>query len=350
MATGMAFNEFLSTDASASQLSRDERVPNACSADEPATGRVALRALSADAALLRRLDRPRQRARVHSVFDRVINIDPGDGRLLTLAHRDSDDAPDTVVVDLDSWRRYAVAPATEAELSARRIVVGRGPCITLDHARPWHARLADYAHDERKLRANLPLAADYLARHGAGLGIGRSAGADPSRVEAAMIAEFRAIVDGLFRALSRGDEPLALANVERLLGLGTGLTPSGDDVLLGLLAALNVPDSPQQAWRRIGARVVDGAGERTHLVSGAALRHAANGRVRASIASLCRALMYETPRSVLKALARVMRIGSGSGAEIAFGVLAGFRLHLQRNEERRMPPARNRTAGVVHVG
>jgi hypothetical protein len=320
------------------------------SVDEGATERGALPALSADAALLRRLDAAPQRARVHSVFARVINLELGDGRLLSLAHRDSDDAPDTVVVDIDSWARFGVACGTEAELSARRIELSPGPCIALDRVRPWHARLADYARDERRLRANLPLASEHLERHGTGLGIGSRSGADPGRVEAAMATAFRAAVDGLFGALSRDDEPLALAHVEGLLGLGTGLTPSGDDVLLGLLAALNVPGSPRRAWRRIGARVLDCAQERTHLVSAAALRHAANGRVRESIGSLCHALMYEESAGMLNALERVMRIGSGSGTEIAFGVLAGFRLHLRHDEDRRMKPARNQTAGVVHDG
>ncbi|UCE31887.1 MAG: DUF2877 domain-containing protein [Burkholderiales bacterium] len=308
----------------------------------PAAETTVLRAISVDAALLRRLRGPARRARIHSVFARVINIEVGDGSLLTLAHRDLDDAPDTVVTDLDVWTAFGIEPGTEAGLSAGAIDLGGLARVMLDLARRWRCRLPRIVRDERDermLRANLPLARAHLELHGSGLGIGGAARQPASGLEATMAASFRVRVEALLRAIARNDEPGALAQVDRLLGLGTGLTPSGDDVLIGLLAALHTTGDARDGWRALGEHVTRRAGEATHLISAAALRHAASGRVRASIADLCRALVYETPGSAVQALEQVMRIGSGSGTEIAFGVLAGFRLHLQRDRRRGPPPA-----------
>jgi hypothetical protein len=308
-----------------------------------ATARRPLRALSIDAGLLRRLRTVPAPARVHSVFERVINVDLGAGRLLALACRGADDAPDSVVVDLDSWSAAGVAAGAEVRFEDRRIEFDRGPCVTLDGARPWLGRLPAYPKDPAALRVNLPAARDHLDRHGRGLGADR---APTPALRAVMAATFRDHVDGLCRALAGGDGEQAREHVDRLVGLGTGLTPSGDDFLLGLLAALHLPRGPAGRWRRIGAHVVERAGRQTHPISAAALRHAACGRVRARIVGLCEALASEPLPRVLPALERVMAIGSGSGSEIAHGVLAGLRLHVDCAVERRMPDTNHR--GLRH--
>ena len=61
---------------------------------------VSARAISGDAALLARLGSGPSGARVHSVFDAVINVHAAEeGRLYTLACRRIDDAPCTLVVE-----------------------------------------------------------------------------------------------------------------------------------------------------------------------------------------------------------------------------------------------------------
>jgi hypothetical protein len=50
---------------------------------------------------------------------------------------------------------------------------------------------------------------------------------------------FTPFVQALGRSLEGSDVPAIAESIEALLGLGTGLTPSGDDLVLGLLLALN---------------------------------------------------------------------------------------------------------------
>lgn len=83
--------------------------------------------------------------------------------------------------------------------------------------------------------------------------------------------------------------------------------------------------------------MVERAETRTHLISAVALRHAANGRVRARVIGLCDALMHESSARMLLALDDIMCIGSGSGSEIAAGVLAGVRLRLFGERHTRVP-------------
>ncbi len=303
--------------------------------------------MSADAELLRALATRPDVGRVHSVFERVVNVDIGDGRLLTLANRDADDAPDTVVVDVATWRAPHLAAGTEVDLAPDAIRLGHRIVVTLASARPWSARLPPYPDDDATVRANLPLAREHLERHGSGIGLTRSiTAAVPSTLEQALVAAFQRATRELCAALARNAVPPAIDEaIGRLIGLGPGLTPAGDDFLLGLLTALNIPGSPRADLRYIGAAAVACAARRTNRISLAALHHAANGRVRDRIVHLCRTLMYDSAGTMRAALDGVLRIGASSGTDISLGLLAGFRLHLADAPLRRTLPMPERRVG-----
>jgi Protein of unknown function (DUF2877) len=100
----------------------------------------------------------------------------------------------------------------------------------------------------------------------------------------------------------------------RLLGLGPGLTPLGDDVLAGLLVTLGALGAPRFA--PLGATVRALAPERTTFVSAALLRHAARGECVPQLA----ALLTGAPRA--GAVDALLGVGHTSGAGLAIGVLA----------------------------
>lgn len=306
-------------------------------------------ALSIDAALPKPRGAAHGVGRIHSVFERAINIDAGGGRLVTLAHRESDIAPDTVVVDLDRCSDLELAPGVEARFSARRILLG-DVVVVLESARRWHGSLPAYAPDRSRLRVNLSLAQDHLVLHGHGIGMRKSRSAASPALARAVGEAFLRCVHGLEEALAHDDEAQAREHVARMVGLGPGLTPAGDDYLVGLLTALNIPGSPRRAWRRIGNHVVECAGQKTHLISATALRHAATGRARACLIGFCDALMHQPSTPMLKALARVIGIGSSSGTAIALGLLAGFQLHLGTEAKWPLPPTRRGAFGDAHGG
>ncbi len=314
-------------------------------ARESPSNQISLRALSVDAALLRGLGTSRQAARIHSVFERVVNLLTRDNQLLTLAHRNCDDAPATIVVDLESWATLGLVPGAGAWLSDRRIVLDGGLVIKLDSARQWRGALPPYPHDETALRANLAVAREYVERHGSGIALRPTPATRLTGIERASTDAFHRHARGLCRAIESNAQAMALEHVRGLVGLGPGLTPSGDDFLVGLLAALHIPGSPRRGWRRIGRQASACAARQTHVISATALRHAAEGRARAKLITLCEALMRSGARATLPAVAEVIGIGSSSGTEIALGVMAGFGLHLHAGlnagEAPATSPARN---------
>lgn len=115
-------------------------------------------------------------------------------------------------------------------------------------------------------------------------------------------------------AVLRGGGSLA-GLVPRLLGLGPGLTPAGDDVLAGALVTLRAAADP--AAEALAAAIGDCTG-RTTTVSAALLTHAARGECIAELAGFLGAL--DEPGDLGPALAALLAVGATSGQALALGV------------------------------
>jgi hypothetical protein len=241
---------------------------------------------------------------VHSVFARVVNIVDASGRLVSLAVRSLDNAPGTLIVDLADFRSFSLRPGTPAR-TRREVLYIDEPrlAVRFDRAAAWHAGLPEYPRDDMRLRENL-------------------AAVRPCIVDAAPLLEAHA--PAIVSAMRRRDVDGVCTHGRGLLGLGPGLTPSGDDFLVGLFAVLNLAGSPCHGLRRACDDILAGAEARTHAISLAALREAARGRVRDSLQVLLRELMSGRAESLRDALARVLAIGETSGRDIVSGIVCGL--------------------------
>ena len=108
--------------------------------------------------------------------------------------------------------------------------------------------------------------------------------------------------------------------VGRLVGAGPGLTPSGDDVLCGLLLGLRLsgrPEAVARLWGQVAPRLAS-----TTALSAALLREAAEGYAVPPVVALTTALADGEPREVERRVAEVLAIGHTSGADLLAG-LAG---------------------------
>jgi hypothetical protein len=134
-------------------------------------------------------------------------------------------------------------------------------------------------------------------------------------------------VDRLADGLARGDVHRAVA---ALLGRGTGLTPAGDDLVAGVLAALRAVRSP--AADDLGKHVRALAPVATSRLSAALLDAAGLGAIIPEAAGVLRALAGveasagngDGPARLEAAVARLVGVGHTSGWHLAAGLLVGL--------------------------
>jgi hypothetical protein len=143
---------------------------------------------------------------------------------------------------------------------------------------------------------------------------------------AALLERAAPHVEALRAACAADDAARATEAATALLGLGGGLTPSGDDLVGGalfarhVLAAAGVGD--ERAWRRATAEVVAEARTRTHAISATLLADLAHGHAHAPLHALMAAWVQDgAPVDAARAL---VAIGHSSGWDMLAGCLVAL--------------------------
>ncbi|GGK72044.1 DUF2877 domain-containing protein [Sphaerisporangium melleum] len=131
----------------------------------------------------------------------------------------------------------------------------------------------------------------------------------------------------LAEGCAQGSLVRAISAAERLMGLGPGLTPSGDDMLAGVLVALRrlgqAAGVERAVWLAdwLAATVSFDARTRTTPISATLLYCAAQGQACAEALAVLRGLAGHQPLE--PAVHRLLRLGHTSGADLAWGLRAG---------------------------
>lgn len=279
-----------------------------------------LRALSISTRVHASLARPRS-GHVLAAFSRSCYLDL-DGQVVALVAPALLNGPLNVVVDADAWGDRVAAGAV-ATSTDRVVRIGGGVEIELAGAVVWDAALPRWPRiDAVALLEHTARLGRLLASEAPEGGLARTAtgahapgGADEILDRAAA----RAVAD-LAGGLRHRDAHLAAHAARTLAGLGPGLTPSGDDILLGCLLALAV--LPAEGTARIRDAIVSATRDRTTRISQAYLHAAAHGEAGAPWHGLIAGLAASATSRVTDAARRVMAFGETSGSDM----LAGFLL------------------------
>ncbi|HZW76381.1 MAG TPA: DUF2877 domain-containing protein, partial [Caldimonas sp.] len=140
--------------------------------------------------------------------------------------------------------------------------------------------------------------------------------------------EAREVAQTLADACSTLDRARASAQVDRLIGWGEGLTPAGDDFIVGLLAGLDAlarGNAARLDFCDVLAAHVAARTNRTTPIAAHALRLAAAGASSARVDRLLAALCCSDGRHDAEvALHDLLALGATSGADTASGIVAAL--------------------------
>lgn len=254
-------------------------------------------------------------SRVHSVFAQACNLVRND-QLLTIAAPGIGDGPTTLRLG-----RGGPADLRELFVVGERIDCRQGVAQTrraelrLLQVRVWRPAEPGPSLGRARIEAHLCRAQTRLAQR---------RGTAPRMIDAAASA-----LGAACRALDREQ---AARHVERLVGWGEGLTPAGDDFLIGLLAGLDAPVDDAEARQRFRsalAAAILARISRTTPIAAHYLRLAGAGHYTAPLLGARAALLCEDdPDVVDAALLSALAVGATSGADTVSGLLAGLSARL----------------------
>jgi hypothetical protein len=250
---------------------------------------------------------------VHSVFTRACNIEVQRGRLLSLVARDAGAVPRGFTLATPDGFDFAAHIEIARPAASRNGVLridGAPLAIDLRTARPWRSNLSSIGIDLDDKDTALAWRAAWqaLSRHGG------------SAAFAAIAAAPIRILVGATQSGQIGDARIA---VSQLIGLGEGLTPAGDDFLVGYLAGLwsaSRAKSHDAVRDTIGGAIAANAA-RTGTISRHYLEAAIAGEVSEPLARLSAAIGSGDTRQTERAAAAALSVGATSGAAASHGLL-----------------------------
>lgn len=271
---------------------------------------------------------------VLGVYSRGLDLLVGDD-VYSIVPAQTGNLPRGVLVELPAgfdWKEQGLRQGATVAVGEGWLDLPRGLRLDMTGAGLWRVRrsLGSVGLSAAGLRTSATLAAGALAGS-AGLGVLADRLPAVSRGEVAVNADDNPLVAVAAGPLSRlvwgtlvADEKSFFEGARKLMGLGIGLTPSGDDLLTGYLGslALLVPHLPGAGWVKSAAVALGHeAGARTTPLAATYLRRAVEGAITERQERLLTALTAGDPELSLAACHHLRQFGHSSGAEIALGTL-----------------------------
>ncbi len=266
-------------------------------------------------------------ARVLHVFNRSCNLISDNGSILSIVNKEIGPGPFTLVVDESTINQFRliqpwglVDVASPVKISDGLLRIG-DVTICSEQAAVWDPR-PDWASVEKRNLQNHGTLIERMVKSRSRVGglSGMLSGED--------ISDLICTAGDAWRKLETGfrirEATLLQEGASRLAGLGNGLTPAGDDFLMGVIYSFWVSREAGEAahWAKV---LVDAASQRTTSLSAAWLKAASRGETNEPWHRMVKALGQLDSQPVSDASKRIMEIGHSSGLDALSGFVLGLR-------------------------
>lgn len=270
---------------------------------------------------------------VHSVYRRACNIATDTGGLVTLLAQDVGNLPHGISCVLpvpENFQRLfapgqeVIMGQAELQIPAARIIVD------LSGASEWRCPLPSVSVQSEATQRTLTGLRRILQNHPSTGGFAPLlVGTEPpsSAFDLALQRRLARALPALQEAANQSDPAAAVQALAQLIGLGPGLTPSGDDFIVGYLAALH---SSRACEAGVGllltalAAPVERLAAGTNLISRQFIRNALEGAFSEALGDLLSAIAHQDEARVLTFASQVLAMGHSSGADALAGLLFGL--------------------------
>jgi len=253
-----------------------------------------------------------------ALFDRSLLLLSRTG-LLCLGAPDIGHGPlNILLAGADGWTavRAAAGPGARWSFDRKRLATATQE-ICLASATVWQPVSWPAAADPAKLKDTARALDAIVLQHAPVEGLARLI-ASGGRVVPTLVARAAVVHIEALRRWLAAPRPDDAPPVD-LLGLGPGTTPSGDDVLAGVLLALDAL-AERDVGRRLGAAIGAQAEARTTPLSVALLRQAAQGRGAECLAAVVSAVVAGDTDAVGPLAPIAGRHGHSSGWDTLAGI------------------------------
>ena len=275
---------------------------------------------------------------VHSVFHHACNITINDQSLITLLSSSLHNAPQGLRLDTPSDFTFEDYLELGQPVGCRANILrfcGSPLSIDLRSARPWRSNLSAVQIDLEKpgafgaLRVVWEELRCHCRNHGLTAILTKGSILEENQLPLSgtkiLVQTARKCFPKLLYATGKKQVDKAASALKPLIGLGPGLTPSGDDFIVGYLAGLwstaGVERSRRSFLSSIGIWLANSLNE-TNEISRTYINYAIEGEVSEPLAVLARRIAQGRDSNCIKeSTEAAFQVGSTSGTDGVIGLL-----------------------------
>lgn len=277
---------------------------------------------------------------IHSVFLQACNVSLESDALLTLVSSEKSNLSQGIRLRTPSQFTFLNQLRVGQPVACRGGILrisGSNLSVDLRTASLWHIDLKGLRVDlhQRDTAQAWAVAWQELGKHRRGNGLSAMIEAIPApRQNPVTSPEIKILVEravqtvrALMHATRNFQVDGAITAIRPLIGLGPGLTPSGDDFIVGYLAGLwstaGSDPSRLRFMSSLGAWLFQAAAG-TNAISCTYIKSAVNGNVSEPIATLAQCVgLAKSMDSVREAARTALQVGNTSGTDGVLGLLLG---------------------------
>ena len=270
-----------------------------------------------------------------AIFTHACDLVTAEGDVIALVTPGIGNGPLNIVVNAEAGNFASLEPGLAVTMQGAHLQIGNLH-VRLDKTTTWEP-LPDWdalRNQRVAIVSRLPLLSDIDLRHAP------TESLLPFTSDKATVRQDDLLTDAdqaahTLQAGWEGDNAQLREGVARLAGFGRGLTPAGDDFLIGVMLWAWVAHPTPAAFCD---KIVKVAAPRTTTLSAAFLRSAARGECSAAWHQLLAALV-KTDHDLTASVRQVLAHGATSGADTLAGFLYAAYLSGALSNERLQPGA-----------
>ena len=281
---------------------------------------------------------------IHSIFQRVINITVLEDRLISLVGQEVGQGPLNILVNIPNHINLSTVGIKKGDIVTRvreSIIIGENVIvISTQWTELWEPKRKFQASLQplKTIMANIEimrdiaLASDHLSGLGELIPFTHINGLKVPKTEKLSSVSHLALphISSMLKAIKSGHSHDIIRIAKHLVGLGPGLTPAADDMLLGLMISmLYISENFIKTSidvKKINKDIISIISGRTTIISEEFLREASVGKVNEAVASLMENLLTSRQRELENYVRNVLNLGGTSGTDTVFGIILGSHL------------------------
>lgn len=283
--------------------------------------------------------------KIHSAFERVFNI-KFDDTLVGVARKDVYRSQINLITDVSTEEKMdglGIRRGMRTRVERSKIIVGNVLEVSVEGAEIWHSsKGVQNPPNPEVIKRNLEEVKQKFSYRDIDQGIGqllphlddilKSDSLDTTNFNIVAKKALPLIVKLVQSSMEGSSEKLKAAS-KGLIGLGLGLTPSGDDTLSGFMISrwwiANSFETKLNQIEEENASIKEQIKDRTTLFSKQHLNYASKGRTNEAVESFLKTILENRMKNIDPHINRVMRMGETSGADMMMGLLLGLETALE---------------------